>query len=428
MTVRIVHPAKRLRGTLAVPGDKSISHRAAIFNALADGEALIENFLPGDDCLSTLRVLRALGIDCHLTRTTLRVGGSGQGGLREPSGVLDCGNSGTTMRLMSGLLAGQLFFSVLDGDESLRTRPMARVVEPLRAMGARIDGRDDGRLAPLAIRGGALKGIRYRTTVASAQVKSAVLLAGLFALGETVVEEPAATRDHTERMLAAMGARIAGEGPAVRIEPGPLRPLSMRIANDFSAAAFWIVAACVHPDAELRLTGVGVNPTRTGLLDALRIMGADISVEEERVVGGEPVADIVARSSRLERIEASGELVLRAVDEIPALAVAAAFARGGTVIRDAQELRVKESDRIATVASQLAALGVRVEERPDGMVIEGGGGLAAGEVRSFRDHRLAMALAAGALAGPGDVCIDGAEAASVSYPSFWDDLERVSAL
>jgi 3-phosphoshikimate 1-carboxyvinyltransferase len=427
MTVQRVRPAKRLRGTLAVPGDKSISHRAAIFNAIADGEALVENFLTGEDCLSTLRVLRSLGSTCSLDGTTLRVDGAGIDGLREPTGVLDCGNSGTTMRLMSGILAGQSFLSVLDGDESLRARPMARIIEPLRKMGARIDGRDGGKLAPITIRGGDIRGIRYRTPVASAQVKSAVLLAGLFARGETVVEEPAATRDHTERMLTAMGASIAGEGLAVSISAGRLRALPMRVPNDFSAAAFWIVAACVHPDAELRLTGVGVNPTRTGLLDALRMMGADVAIEEERVVGGEPVADIVARSSRLEAIEAAGDLVLRAIDEIPALAVAAAFAHGTTEIRDAQELRVKESDRIATAASQLAVLGVRVEERVDGMSIEGGAGVNGGHVRSFGDHRLAMALAVAAVAGTGEVAIDDADAASVSYPAFWDDLAAVSA-
>ncbi len=431
MSMRAVQPAKHLRGTIAVPGDKSISHRAAIFNALADGEAVIENFLPGDDCLSTLGVLRALGADCALDGTTLRVRGRG---LREAGDVLDCGNSGTTIRLISGVLAGQPFLSVLSGDASLRVRPMARVIEPLRLMGAQIDGRDGGRLAPLTVRGGGLHGIRYRTPVASAQTKSALLLAGLFADGETVVEEPAPSRDHTERMLAAMGVRISGEGGAVRLDPGVApRPLSMRVPNDISAAAFWIIAAAVHPDAEIHLPGVGVNPTRTGVLDALRAMGADISIEEERIVGGEPVADIVARSSRLEGIEAGGDLLLRMIDEVPAFAVAAAFAHGKTVISDAAELRVKESDRIATTASQLRALGVKIEERGDGMAIEGGGAVtggravADGDVRSFGDHRLAMALAIAALAGTGEVRIDGAEAVSVSYPGFWDDLARISA-
>ncbi len=428
MSMRAVQPAKRLRGTIAVPGDKSISHRAAIFNALADGEAIIENFLPGDDCLSTLGVLRALGAECALDGTTLRVRGAGLGGLREASDVLDCGNSGTTIRLMSGVLAGQPFLSVLSGDASLRARPMARVVEPLRLMGAQVDGRDGGSLAPLTMRGGGLRGIRYRTPMASAQVKSAVLLAGLFADGATVVEAPAQSRDHTERMLAAMGARISGERGAVRLDPGAkLAPLPMRVPNDISAAAFWMVAAAVHPDAEIALPGIGVNPTRSGIIDALRAMGADISVEEERVVGGEPVADVVVRSSRLEATEVSGDMIPLLLDETPALAVAAAFARGTTVIRDAEELVVKESNRIATTASQLRALGVKIEERGDGMVIEGGGAVTGGDVRSFGDHRLAMALAVAGLAGTGEVRIDEAEAVSVSYPGFWDDLERLRA-
>jgi 3-phosphoshikimate 1-carboxyvinyltransferase len=422
---RAVRPAKRLRGTIAVPGDKSISHRAAIFNSLARGEAVVENFLDADDCRSTLGVLRALGAECAQEGTTLRIRSGGT--LREPDDVLDCGNSGTTMRLMAGVLAGQATFSVLSGDSSLRERPMGRVIEPLRQMGAHAEGRAGGTLAPIAIRGGGLHGIRYRTPMASAQVKSAVLLAGLFADGETVVEEPALSRDHTERMLAAMGAPVTRDGLAVRITRGPLEPLSMRVPNDISAAAFWMVAATVHPDAEVRLPGVGVNPTRSGVIDALRAMGGDISVEEERTVGGEPVADIVVRSSRLEATEIAGDLVPRLLDEIPVLAVAAAFAHGRTVIRDAAELVVKESDRVATTASQLAALGARVEARPDGMVIEGGSGVAGGDVRSFGDHRLAMALAVAGLVSRGEVRINYADAVSVSYPSFWDDLERISA-
>jgi 3-phosphoshikimate 1-carboxyvinyltransferase len=294
-------------------------------------------------------------------------------------------------------------------------------------MGAQVDGRDGGRYAPLAVRGGALRGITYRLPVASAQVKSAVLLAGLVAEGDTTVEEGERSRDHTERMLAVMGARLSAEGPAVRLTPGgSLSPLSMRVPNDLSAAAFWMVAAAVHPDAELRITGVGVNPTRTGVVDVLRAMGADLAIEEERTVGGEPVGDIVVRSSRLEGTHIGGELLLRAVDEVPVLAVAAAFAHGRTVIADASELRVKESDRITSVASQLTALGAHVEEQADGMTIEGGSPLKGGAVRSFGDHRLAMALAVAALAAGGEVRIDGAEAASVSYPAFWDDLAALS--
>ena len=433
MTVHVVKPARRLRGTIAVPGDKSISHRAAMLNALSSGEATIHNFLPGEDCVSTLRVLRALGVESTLDASSpdasvLTIRGNGLSGLREAAGVLDCGNSGTTMRLMSGILAGQPFLSILTGDDSLRMRPMARIAMPLREMNARIDGRDDGRFAPLAIRGGGLRGIRYRMPVASAQVKSAILLAGLFAEGETIVEEAEASRDHTERMLAAMGAGIGREGPVVRLTPGaPLEPLSMRVPNDISAAAFWMVAAAIHPDAELLLTGVGINPTRTGIIDALQAMGADLAIEEERQVAGEPVADIIVRSSRLRGITVEGELLLRLIDEVPVFAVAAAFADGTTEIRDAKELRVKESDRVATVVSQLSALGVSIVEREDGMVIDGGKGIDGGAVASFGDHRLAMAFAAAGLASKGDVRIEDAEAVAVSYPKFWEDLARLTA-
>jgi 3-phosphoshikimate 1-carboxyvinyltransferase len=428
----MVRPARRLRGTIAVPGDKSISHRAAMLNALADGDAVVHNFLPGEDCLSTLRVLRALGVASTLDSSgetpVLRMTGAGIDGLREASAVLDCGNSGTTMRLLSGVLAGQPFHSVLTGDASLCARPMARVVAPLTEMGARIDGREDGRLAPLAIRGGGLHGIRYRMPVASAQVKSAVLLAGLFAKGETVVEEVEATRDHTERMLAAMGARIGREGPAVRLTPGArLSPLSMRVPNDISAAAFWMIAAAVHPDAEIHLTGVGMNPTRAGVIDALRAMGADLSVEEERQVAGEPVADVVVRSSQLRGTVVEGAMVPRLIDEVPALAVAAAFASGATEVRDAAELRVKESDRVATVASQLGRLGMRITEHEDGMTIAGGTGIAGGEADACGDHRLAMALAVAGLLSSDGVLVDGADAVAVSYPDFWTHLDQLSS-
>jgi len=432
VTARTVQPARRLRGRITVPGDKSISHRAAMFNALAEGEAYIHNFLPGADCLSTLSVLRALGIECAIDPTgeapILHIVGRGLRGLREPADVLDCGNSGTTMRLMAGILAGQPFHSVLTGDGSLRSRPMARIVGPLREMGARLDGRDGGTRAPLSVRGGGLHGIRYALPVASAQTKSAILLAGLFGEGETIVEETQPTRDHTERMLEAMGAEVSGERGVVRLRPGSrLEPLTMRVPNDVSAAAFWIVAAAVHPDAEIHLGGVGVNPTRTGLIDVLREMGAELSVEEERVVAGEPVADLVVRSSRLRGATIYGDLLVRMIDEVPAFAVAAAFAEGTTEIREAAELRVKESDRIASVVSELGRLGVRIEERADGMVIEGGPGIAGGEARSFGDHRLAMALAIAGLAAAEGVVVDGAEAVDVSYPDFWEHLENLTA-
>jgi 3-phosphoshikimate 1-carboxyvinyltransferase len=430
VTARRVAPAKRLRGEIAVPGDKSISHRAAIFNAVAEGEAIVHNFLSADDCLSTLRVLRALGVACHVEEAgaapALRVAGAGLHGLHEAADVLECGNSGTTMRLMAGLLAAQPFLSVLTGDASLRTRPMARVIDPLREMGARIDARDSGRLAPIAIRGGGLRGIRYRTPVASAQVKSALLLAGLYASGETIVEEPEPSRDHTERMLEAMGARIRREGHAISIQPaGALQPASIRVPNDISAAAFWMVAAAAHPDAELRLPGIGINPTRSGIIDILRAMGADISAEEERIAGGEPVADIVVRSSRLHGIVVEGDIVPRAIDELPAVAVAAACADGRTEISGAAELRAKESDRIAAMVQGLSAVGVKVEERADGMIIEGGG-IPGGGASAHGDHRIAMAFAIAGLLSRDGVAIDGAETVAISYPAFWQHLGQVA--
>jgi 3-phosphoshikimate 1-carboxyvinyltransferase len=433
MEQRLQSPA-RLWGTVVVPGDKSISHRAAIFNALASGAARVENFLVGEDTRATLDCLRALGVDWSLDEggssgAVLDVHGVGRGGLRESEDVLDARNSGTSMRLLAGLLVAQPLFSVLTGDGSLRTRPMGRVVTPLREMGAQVWGRGDGAYPPLAIHGGALRGIHHRMPVASAQVKSALLLAGLYAEGETAIEEPATTRDHTERMLRAMGARLRAEGGVVSIEPleGELAPLDLRVPGDISAAAFWMVAAVLHPDAELHLPGVGVNPTRSGIVDVLRAMGGDLEVAEERDQGGEPVADITVRSSRLAPVEVSGDLVPRLIDEVPVLAVAAALTPGRTVIRDAAELRVKESDRIATTCGELRRLGARVEELPDGLVIEGVQSLSGGPCQSHGDHRLAMALGVAGLLAQGETVIDGAEAAEVSYPAFWKDLARLAA-
>lgn len=425
---RTVRRPRRLRGTLRVPGDKSISHRAALLGALATGRSRVRGFLAGEDCLATLDCLARLGVRWQLQGDTLEIEGVGLRGLREPDDVLNCANSGTTMRLLAGVLAGQPFVSVLTGDASLRSRPMGRVIEPLRAMGAAISGRAGDTLAPLTIRGGDLRGIRYRLPVASAQVKSAVLLAGLVAAGDTLLEEPALSRDHTERMLQAAGVDVRREGPLIRLTPpARLAPQDRTIPGDFSSAAFWIVAGAVHPDAELRLAGVGLNPTRLGLLDALRAMGADIEIEEEGVAGGEPAGDIVVRSSRLRGTEIAGDMVPRLIDEAPALAVAACFAEGRTVLRDATELRVKESDRIATVARELRKLGAEVEELPDGLVVEGRGALRGAVVDSSGDHRLAMALAIAGLVAEGETRVAGAEAVDVSYPAFWHDLETVAA-
>lgn len=345
--VRRVRGARRLRGTIRVPGDKSISHRALLFNALAQGSARVRGFLDGEDCRTTLSLLRAMGVRIDEDGEALTVHGAGAHGLTEPAGILDCGNSGTTTRLLLGILAGQPFFAALTGDGSLRRRPMGRVTEPLRRMGAHIDGREGGTLLPLGVRGGALHGIEYALPVASAQVKSSLLLAALFADSPTTLTGRIDSRDHTERMLRAMGADVRKRGGAITLTPGsPLVARDVEVPGDISSAAFWLVAGTAHPDAEITVTNVGVNPSRTGILDMLRMMGADIAVTNEREVSGEPVADLTARSSRLLGAEIGGDLVPRGIDELVVLAVAASVAEGTTTVRDAAELRAKESDRV----------------------------------------------------------------------------------
>ena len=422
---------ERLRGTIEVPGDKSITHRALLFNAVAAGEATIDGFLDAADTRSTLEALRALGADIEERgEGRLIVRGRGRAGLREAADVLDCGNSGTTIRLLSGLLAGFPFLSMLSGDGSLRRRPMGRIVTPLRSLGARITARAGGTLPPLVIEGGPLAGgQRIETPVASAQVKSALLLAGLAADGPTTVVEPSRSRDHTERMLGAMGAGIATDGTAVTLTPpaGDLEAVDVRVPGDISTAAAWIVAATLHPDADLLLTGVGLNPTRAGILDVLRAMGADIEELEPRDVGGEPVADLRVRSAALRGVRIDGDIVPRAIDELPLLALAGALAGGDTVIADAAELRVKESDRVATTAATLRALGVEVEERDDGVAVGGGARLRGAAVEASGDHRLAMLGAVAGLLADGETTVAGAAAVAVSYPGFWSDLARVGA-
>ena len=417
MTVR---RPKRLRGGVTPPGDKSISHRAAIFNAIADGEARIENYGTGADLASTLRVLRGLGtqIERHSDGAFTVRGGA----LVEPSDVLNTGNSGTTIRLMAGVLAGQAFMSVMTGDRSIRSRPMARIVDPLRLMGAEVDGREGGRLAPLTFRGGSLHGIEYRMPVASGQVKSALLLAGLFADGETILDQPAVSRDHTELMFRSMGVEVVEDGLTVSVRPGRLTSLDVNVPADISSAAYWLVAGVCHPDAEVRVRNVGVNPTRTGILDALAMMNADITVENERSAGGEPVADLVARSSDLRAAEIGGDLIPRLVDEVPVIALAACFAKGTTVIRDAAEVRVKETDRLRASRKELSRLGAAVEEIDDGLRITGGRALRGGTHRTYADHRIAMTMGAAGLLAAGETTVQSAQTAAVSYPSFWDDL------
>lgn len=415
-----ITPARRLAGSVKIPGDKSISHRAAMLGALAQGETWIENFLDGADCLSTLACLRALGAEIEgPDKGRVLVRGRGAGALSEPHDVLDAGNSGTTMRLLLGILAGLPFFSVITGDSSLRRRPMGRVARPLREMGAAIAGREGGALAPLAVQGGLLQGLHYASPVASAQLKSAVLLAGLLARGETRVTEPHLSRDHTERMLAHFGAPLRRAGPAVSVAGGgKLQGREITVPGDISSAAFFMVAGSIVPEADIILEHTGINPTRTGVLEVLQMMGADITLLNPRESGGEPVADIRVRNSRLKGAEIRGSLIPRLIDEIPVLAVAAAVAEGETVIRDAGELRVKETDRIAAVREELGRLGAAIEELPDGLLIKGGGPLKGGHCHSRGDHRMAMAAATAGLVAEGETVVADAECMEVSFPDF----------
>ena len=423
---QVIRRPRVLNANLSLPGDKSVSHRALILNAIASGEAKITGISDGEDVLSTMRCLQGLGvrISPENDHSTLRVHGC-RGSLVEPGDVLDAGNSGTSMRLLSGLVAGQPFLSVLTGDSSLRSRPMDRIVHPLRLMGAQILARHNHSLAPLVIQGGTLKGIEYTMPVASAQVKSSIMLAGLSAQGETVLHQPARSRDHTERMVKAMGGEVEEDGLSLLVRPGQLSAVDVDVPGDISAAAFWIVAAACHPDAKIVIRGVGVNPTRAGILEAMTAMGARLAQVNLRTEGGEPVADLVVESSGLSGLEIGGDMIPRIIDELPVLVVAACFAGGITIIRDAQELRVKESDRISTIVREMSRLGAEIEERSDGMVIQGTGRLKGGKCRSHGDHRLAMALGVAGLLAEGETTVDGAQAATVSYPRFWQDMEEI---
>ncbi len=428
---RTVHGSARLEATVVPPGDKSISHRAALLNAISDGQARVANFCVGDDRASMIGCLRGLGVEIEDRiedgRETFLIYGKGIEGLSEPLDYLYSGNSGTTMRLISGLLAAQPFFSVITGDSSLRRRPMKRILSPLSLMGAQVMGRGGGSLAPLAFDGGGLHGIEYEMPVASAQLKSCILIAGLFAEGETSVAQPAESRDHTERMMQSMGADVDRDGLRITVRPSRLASLDMQVPCDISGAAFWLVAGAAHPNARITVQGVGINPTRTGVLDVLREMGANISVENVREVGNEPSADLVAESSQLRGVEIAGDIIPRVIDELPVLAVAASQAAGQTTIRDAAELRVKESDRITATVTGLSALGARVRETEDGMIIEGGSKLKGAEVESHGDHRIAMSMAVAGLIAEGSTTIGESEAADVSYPTFWDEMNNARA-
>jgi len=421
----VIKKCRELAGEIAVPSDKSISHRSVILAALADGRSRVENFLRAADTLATVRCIRHLGVEVSGENNGLVIEGKGLHGLSEPGDVLDCRNSGTTMRLLTGVLSAQPFYSVLTGDNSLRSRPMGRVVEPLRQMGARIDGRDDGRKAPLCIRGGGLQGIDYRLPVASAQVKSAVLLAGLGAEGVTILREPSPSRDHTERMLKAMGAVLNRSGNTITLQPGgTLSPLDFEVPGDISSAAYWVVAATLIRGAEILIKGVGVNPTRSGLLAVLKSMGAQIVLENLREVSGEPVADLVVSAARLKGTVVQGDVIPTLIDEIPVLAVAMALAEGDSLVSDARELRVKETDRIAAICHNLRLLGAEVEEREDGFWVRGRNRLLGSTVDSYGDHRIAMAMGIAGMVAEGSTTVTGAEAVDISYPAFWETLRR----
>ena len=422
-----ITPGRPLKGTIRVPGDKSVTHRAIILTALAEGLSQVTDYCRGEDCLNTMRAFQSLGVRIEETPEQLTVHGKGMWGLTEPFGPIDCGNSGTGIRLMAGLLAGQDFFTVLTGDESIRRRPMGRVVKPLRAMGATIAGRKGGELAPLAITGTRLKGMSYVSPVASAQIKSSLLFAALYADGLTTISEPRLSRDHTERMFAYFGIPFHRDGCTVRIEGRPSIRWSGKtvvVPGDLSAAAFFLVGASIVPDSDVTVLSVGMNPTRTGLLDILRQMGAHIEVLNPREEAGEPVADLRVRSMPLRGVQIGPEQIPQTIDEFPILCVAAAVADGETVITGAEELRVKESDRIATMAAELRAMGARIEERPDGMVIQGlgrkgaNGTLTGATCASHGDHRVAMSVAIGALTAAQPTQIQDTVCIETSFPNF----------
>ena len=417
-----------LKGEITVPGDKSISHRAVMFGSLAEGTTTIENFLRGADCLSTIACFRRLGIQIEETPGQITVHGKGLHGLTAPSQILDAGNSGTTTRLISGILSGQVFETTLTGDASIQKRPMGRIIEPLSQMGASITSLSGNGCAPLKIQGRPLHGIHYTTTVASAQVKSSILLAGLYADSPTSVTEPALSRNHTELMLRQFGADVRTEGTTAAILPNPrLSGQKITVPGDISSAAYFIAAACITPDSELLIKNVGTNPTRDGILRVCRMMGADLTVLPYENQGGEPAADLLVRSSSLKSCVIEGELIPTLIDELPVIAVMACFAKGTTVIRDAAELKVKESNRIDAMAENLAAMGANVTATEDGLIIEGGRPLRGAAIDSRLDHRIAMSFAVAALNADGETEIRDAECVNISYPAFYQDLNRISS-
>lgn len=425
---RVITPKTHLTGSLSVPGDKSISHRSIMFGALAEGDTHVTGFLNGDDCLSTIRCFRDMGVEIEIEGTNVTVHGKGLRGLTAPKNTLDVGNSGTTLRLMSGILAAQPFDSRVTGDSSIQKRPMNRVADPLQLMGAQIVSEKEGDklCAPIRVYGKPLHGMTYTLPVASAQVKSALILAGLYADGETVIIEPEATRNHTELMLSAMGADITRQGKEIHVKPcETLTAQDIAVPGDISSAAYFLVAASVCPNSRLTLTGVGVNPTRTGILDALQAMGANITLSNERTLCGEAVADLTVETAPLHGTVIEGEIIPRLIDEIPVLAVAACCAQGETIIRNAEELKVKESNRIRTMVTELTKLGAKVTETEDGMIIQGGTPLHGAVTESFNDHRIAMSMAVAGLVADSPVTIENAECVDISFPDFYELWEKL---
>ena len=415
-----------LKGEVSIPGDKSISHRAVMFGSLAEGTTEVTNFLQGADCLSTISCFRKLGIEIENTSQQILIHGKGLHGLTEPSDTLDTGNSGTTTRLISGILAGQRFTTILNGDASIQTRPMKRIMTPLSMMGADITSLKGNDCAPLRICGGQLHGVSYTSPVASAQVKSCILLAGLYADAPTSVTEPVLSRNHTELMLAGFGAHVTSSGTTATIEPEPdLNGMKIEVPGDISSAAYFLAAGLMIPNSEIMIKNVGINPTRDGILRVAKEMGGDITILNEKTSGGEPTCDLLVRSSSLKGITIGGEIIPTLIDEIPMIAVMACFAEGITTIKDAQELKVKESNRIDTVVTNLKAMGAHIEATDDGMIIEGGYPLHGAVIDSHLDHRIAMSFAIGALGADGETRIEGADCVKISYPEFYQTLEKL---
>lgn len=427
-----ITPSHPLRGEVTIPGDKSISHRSVMFGAIAKGTTEITNFLQGADCLSTIHCFQSMGIDIENTNKRILVHGKGLHGLKAPTSVLNTGNSGTTTRLISGILAGQPFTSVLSGDESLNSRPMARIMKPLNSMGAKITSINGNDCAPLRIEPGTLHGIHYQSKVASAQVKSAILLAGLYADDKTSVTEPVLSRNHTELMLNGFGARVSsitesdGRSTASILPCDELHGQKIVVPGDISSAAYFIAAGLLVPGSEILIKNVGINPTRAGILKVCEDMGADISYLNKISAGGEPTADILVKYSSLKATTIGGSIIPTLIDEIPMIAVMAAFAEGTTIIKDAAELKVKETDRIATVTENLLAMGAKITPTDDGMIIEGTGTLKGAHINSHLDHRIAMAFAIAGLAAEGETKIGDSQCVDVSYPTFFKTLESLS--